>query len=193
MNKFKMTKTEQILLVVGVVVICMFFFMKKAYDPLTKEIRSLTGKNNRLVAEINTLKKEPLSTKSILKSINALTSENEQLEAEYQEIEGLFLTPKNMVEETVMKINETAANNALVVKELVPELSGKIKLPTAVQNEKKLLNRSVYHMKISGGFLDFQAFVNEILSLERLISMTSMDIRGENDRGQVEVDIVLLI
>ena len=193
MKKFKMTKTEQILLVVAVVVICMFFFMKKVYDPLTKKINSQIKKNNHLVAEVNALKNEPVSTKSILKSINQLVAENEKLAQEYKEIEGLSLTPKNSREEAVMKINETAANNGLTVKALTPETHEKTKIPPAVQNEKKLFDQSLYHMKMAGDFLDFLTFVEEIVDLEQLISVTGLDISGTDDRGQVEVDLFLLI
>ncbi len=193
MNSLKMTKMEQVLLVVATAVIAMFFFMKKAHDPLTLEIGKLAEQNNELVTRVSELKNNPVSTRHILDAINDLKAEIDQLETEYREVEAHLLTPDNKIEEAVMTINEKAANNALSVDILAPVAAEKTDLPPVMRNWQKRFSRHVYEIKLSGLFPDFLAFAKEIVELERLVSMTNLNIEKQDDSGRVAVRLLLMI
>ncbi len=193
MAKPGMTKTQQILVVVAVTMISLYFFLSKVHDPLSEELKAAIEKNNTLVEAINELNKEPVTTAGIQKSIKKLTPEVSELEAELKKLQASVLTPGDIVEEIIMRVNEIASNNGLLVKELVPVKAGDAKLSPGALKEQKEFDRSCYRMKISGDFIDFYTFVRELNTIEYLVNIANFSVESAGEAGRVNVDMLVII
>ena len=189
----RMKKTEQILVVVAVAVISGFFFMREFHDPLTREIKTLRTEQHQIQSQVRDLESRPLSTDRIRESIQKILPKIEEIEAAFQETAQRRLTPLEKIEETVMDINETATNNGLTVRVLTPLDEGRLKLYPSAMREKTLFDRHCYEMNLTGNFLDLYSFVQEIGSMEKLVTLTRLSVRGDGSRGIVDVNLVLLI
>jgi Tfp pilus assembly protein PilO len=189
----RMKKTEQILVVVAVAAIAGFFFMRELHDPLARQIKALSQEEQEMRAKIRELESKPLATEQILGSIREITPEVEQAEAELRDVAASRLTPEEAIEETVMAINETAANNGLTVRVLAPLDTAKVKLYPAVQRERDLFDRYCYEVNLSGNFLDFASFVEEVAAMEKIVTLTRLEVRSYGDRGLVDVNLILII
>jgi Tfp pilus assembly protein PilO len=189
----RMKKTEQILVVVAVAVISGFFFMREFHDPLARQIKALTQEEQEMRAKIRELESKPLATGQILDSIREITPEVEQAEAELRAVAARRLTLEEAIEETVMAINEIAANNGLTVRVLAPLDTAKVKLYPAVQRERDLFDRYGYEVNLSGNFLDFASFVEEVAAMGKIVTLTRLEVRSDGDRGLVDVNLILVI
>jgi Tfp pilus assembly protein PilO len=189
----RMKKTEQILVVVAVAAIAGFFFMRELHDPLARQIKALSQEEQEMRAKIRELESKPFATEQILGSIREITPEVEQAEAELRDVAASRLTPEEAIEETVMAINETAANNGLTVRVLAPLDTAKVKLYPAVQRERDLFDRYCYEVNLSGNFLDFASFVEEVAAMEKIVTLTRLEVRSYGDRGLVDVNLILII
>ena len=71
MAKKRFSKDEQMLAVVALIVIGAFFFVKKVYDPLDKEIKELVAKNKELAEKLQELKESPVELSGLKMSLES--------------------------------------------------------------------------------------------------------------------------
>jgi len=193
MAKPKMTRLQQVLMVVAIAVIAVYFFLNKVQDPLTARLKTAVAEHNKVVQAINTLQQEPVSSAALQKSIERLTPELNEAETQVKALAGEVLTPADRIEETVMAISAVAANNGLLVQDLTPAATDKLQLAAEMQQEIALLGRSCYRMKVAGNFLDFIAFVQELKTVPYRINLSNLSITGSDSYGRVAAELVLVI
>lgn len=193
MPERKMTRTEQILLVVVAVVVAGFFYLNQVHDPLVKRHKDAIERHNKVVAELNKLRSEPVNTRAIQRSIDKLKPVVQGLEWEYRETSAGLLATNENIEEAVMGVNALAGDNGLIVEELKPVAPESAGLFSGVEHERKLLGRTCYRMRVSGDFLDFFRFMNELTRLRPLANVTCLRIESKGEGGNVNVAVVVLI
>lgn len=176
------------MLIVGAIYCYLNYFR----DDFIKEHDNLVKKNNSLVKTIeetvpsqNTASVEN-STKKLQKELNDLTKE-------FNELKALRLTDKGHEEEMVMRINEMAANNALMVANMGPYQAGKTPLFSVVQTEQKLLNRILYQIKFSGSFPAVYSFLEELQELPTVVNVTGVNLQRIKDSENVNVDLLFIL
>jgi Tfp pilus assembly protein PilO len=193
MAKPKMTRLQQVLMVVAIAVIAVYFFLNKVQDPLTARLKTAVAEHNKVVQAINTLQQEPVTTAALQKSIERLTLELKEAEGQVRALAADALTLADKIEETVMAVSAVAANNGLLVQDLTPAAPDKLQLATEMQREIALLARSCYRMKLAGDFLDFIAFVRELETVPYRINLANLSITGSDSYGRVVAELVLVI
>ena len=193
MAKPKMTRMQQVLMVVAIAVVAIYFFLNKVQDPLTGKLKGAIAEHNRVVQAINTLQQEPVTTASLEASIDRLRPKLREAEAQAKNLAADVLTPNDKIEETVMQVSAVASNNGLLVQDLVPAAKDGLKLAAEMQQEITLLARTCYRMKVAGDFLDFIAFVRELETVPYQINLANLSVTGSDAYGRVVADLVLVI
>lgn len=162
-------------------------------EPLLEDYDKLVKQNNALVKAINEFSDELQSPDAIKTSAERLQKELTELEASLEEAKSQALTPPEMLEETVMRVSEVAANNGLRVGSLAPLKEGGFDLFPSIQNEQKLMQRALYRMKLSGDFLSFYDFLAELTKLDYMVNVAHLIVQGDKDSRGIDVDLVLVI
>lgn len=193
MAKPKMTRMQQILMVIAIAVVAVYFFLNKVYDPLAARLKDVIAEHNKVVRTINTLKNQPVSTASVEASIDKLQPELRKIENEIKAQVNSVLTPTDKIEETIMQISAVAANNGLLVQDLTPAATDEIKLAPEMLQETALLKRTCYRMKIVGDFLDFFAFSKELDTVNFLVNMAGLSVTGSDADGRVVAELILVL
>lgn len=193
MAKPKMTRMQQILMVIAIAVVAVYFFLNKVYDPLAARLKDVIAEHNKVVRTINTLKNQPVSTASVEASIDKLQPELRKIENEIKAQVNSVLTPTDKIEETIMQISAVAANNGLLVQNLTPAATDEIKLAPEMLQETALLKRTCYRMKIVGDFLDFFAFSKELDTVNFLVNMAGLSVTGSDADGRVVAELILVL
>lgn len=192
MAKPKMTPTQQVLMVIAIAVVAIYFFLNKVYDPLAARLKDAIKDHNRVVQVINRLQGQPVATASIEASIKKLQPQLRQTEEELKSQTGSVLTPADKIEEMVMQVSAVAANNGLLVQNLTPAEAKDLELAPEMQQEITLLERTCYSMKIAGDFLDFFAFARELDTVDHLVNMAGLSVTGSDGSGRVVAELVLV-
>lgn len=192
MAKPKMTRLQQVLMVIAIAVVAIYFFLNKVYDPLSARLKDIIAENNKVVQTVNTLKNQPVSTASIEASIDKLLPELRKTEEHLKIQKSSVLTPTDKIEETVMQVSAVAANNGLLVQDLTPATMDESNLAAEMLQEIALLERTCYRLKIVGDFLDFYAFSKELETVDYLINIAGLSVTGSDASGRVVADLVLV-
>ncbi|MFW5735492.1 MAG: type 4a pilus biogenesis protein PilO [Oceanidesulfovibrio sp.] len=176
-----------------VIVGAAYAYLELLREPQGTAYADLVKKNNGLVKSIESLKEQPQSPQGIEKSASKLRGELAELREKLEALRAELLTPSAMLEETVMRISESAANNGLRVAELSPLENEKFSLFSPLESEQKLLERSLYRMKLSGGLLSFYDFLSELSNMPAIITVSHITITSNEEHGNIDVDLVLFI
>jgi hypothetical protein len=191
----KISRNEQILLVVMVGVAATFFFMKKVDDPLRKEIKKLITVNNELVGKIRDLREQPVETAHLTKAIAAIDKEMSGELARYDSLTREKLVNRARVQEKALEVSGMVSDNGLVVREMT-ELTAEAAAGQALSSDlglwKKEFGLAAYSLKIEGDFLDMVHFMSEYLNQERLSIAGNVKIKGTSDQGAVSAECVLV-
>jgi hypothetical protein len=187
-----MTRLQQVLMVIAIAVVAIYFFLNKVYDPLSARLKDIIAENNKVVQTVNTLKNQPVSTASIEASIDKLLPELRKTEEHLKIQKSSVLTPTDKIEETVMQVSAVAANNGLLVQDLTPATMDESNLAAEMLQEIALLERTCYRLKIVGDFLDFYAFSKELETVDYLINIAGLSVTGSDASGRVVADLVLV-
>ncbi|TVM16926.1 hypothetical protein DPQ33_11020 [Oceanidesulfovibrio indonesiensis] len=170
-----------------------YAYLELLREPEGTTYADLVKKNNSLVQSVQTLKDQPPSPEGIGRSAEKLKTELAEMREELETLRANILTPPAMLEETVMHISEAAANNGLRVIELSPLTNPKFTLFPALQSEQKLVERSLYTMKLTGGLLAFYDFLSELSAMSHIVTVSHITIFGNEENGITNVDLVLFI
>ena len=193
----KLTRLEQVLLVVAAGVIGMYFFVGKVWDPMNEEMEATVTEYNKLVKDLNELSDRPRGSAMVEKKINKLRPEVAKLEARVTELrEQAFVGGDEEERKYELLVNTVAKNNGVNVREFVrlDKVCSEYKTFSDLQLNCGELKRRAYALKATGGFLDFIGFVNELETLQKMINVTGIDLNGSGyDRGMVEINAVVVI
>jgi hypothetical protein len=193
--KRKFSRNEQVLLVVLVGIICMFFFMKNVYDPLTKDIKKKIALNNKLVTSINEMKSQPVESGYIKNSINQLDKSTADVKLKYDSLLSSVLVNHEQIQEKALEISGEVSDNGLVVREMAvleKDNSSGSYYTANLRNWKNRFGLVSYSLKVDGDFLDFLNFFTEIVDKKQLIIIGNIKIKGINDQGGVTTACTML-
>ena len=193
--KRKFSRNEQVLLVVLVGIICMFFFMKNVYDPLTKDIKKKIALNNKLVTSINEMKNQPVESGYIKNSINQLDKSTADVKLKYDSLLSSVLVNREHIQEKALEISGEVSDNGLVVREMAvleKDNSSGSYYTANLRNWKNRFGLVSYSLKVDGDFLDFLNFFTEIVDKKQLIIIGNIKIKGINDQGGVTTACTML-
>ncbi len=188
----KISKTEQMLLVVLVGVAIMFFYSKKVQKPLSAEITVLMESNTELVEEVMSLRDEPVFTEPIQKEISKISQEVDSLSNIYNKIVATKLLTRNKVQEIALEMGGMASNNGLILREMLPAESDTT-MSTELEKWKGRFNYNVHSLKVEGNFFDFNRFLSEIETMEYCYVIGDLSIKKIGNSGRVEVTCLVLI
>ena len=175
-------------LIVGAV----YGYLEYARDPMTAQYANLVKKNNELVKAVEETA-APQPTDQVEASIAKLNKELGELNLTLKETIQDRLSDDSREEEMVMRISEMAANNGLRVGELAPLRSGGKDLFARVKSEQKLLDRSLYHIRLSGNFISLYEFMRELSTLPSLVNVTQLNIQRAKEGRDVDVELLFII
>ncbi len=191
----KLTKNEQMLWVVLIGVMSLYFFTKKVHDPLSADIKALVKSNNSLVAELTELKEEPVETKGIERSIRKLSKQLDTVRLSYNEVLASTMTMRERVQEVALEISGLASDNGLTVREMLPaDVEGaELGLPPLYSSWQKTFSLSPYRVRLEGDYLDFRQFLEEFSSRPLLSIFGGIHIEQIDDNGLVAISGTILI
>jgi len=189
--KKKMSRNEQILLVVLLGVIGVFTFTKKVYDPLTKEITDLVKKSNIVVTEINEMMKKLENEDRDLKRFKKQVAESERvldsIQPPYDSLVLDRVVDRTTVDKTVLEITEMASEHGISLLEFVPDSAagssgGKTADTTTVQKStflsksKSALGLTQYSLRAEGDYLDIVDFYQKLTTRRYVLAVGEMKI-----------------
>ncbi len=189
----KISRNEQILVVVLFGVMALFFFIKKVYDPLSKEISELVKKNNELVASISELQDEPIGTDKIERKIKRVSSSISSEKEAYNQLVYSTLAGREQVQEVALEISGLASDNGLTVREMIPDDDAAETLTADFGVWQKGFELIPYVVKMEGDFLDFQTFLHEFVSMDIQLLLGSLRVESVDDQGTVIISGTILI
>ncbi len=176
------------LLIVG----CIYLYLNHFRDEIIADHTALIKKNNDIVKLIDeTIPADNIE--SIEQRVAKLRSDVNALKKQLQEVKTLRLTEKSREEEMMLRINEMAANNGLMVEQMIPCTKDEKDLFASVQTEQKTLGRILYSMSLSGRFKSFYEFFAEIRNLPSVVNITHVSIKREKESENVNVDLLFII
>ncbi len=189
----KISRNEQILVVVLFGVMALFFFTKKVYDPLSKEISGLVKKNNELVASISELKDEPVDTDRVERKIKRVSSTISSEKEAYNQLVDSTLAGREHVQEVALEISGLASDNGLTVREMIPDDGAAENLTADLGVWQKGFKLIPYVVKMEGDFLDFQTFLHEFVSMDIQLLLGNLRVESVDDQGTVIISGTILI
>jgi Tfp pilus assembly protein PilO len=192
----RFTKLEQVLMVVAVGVIGMYFFLSKVWDPMSGELEKTITAHNKLVGELNELKNTPQGSAMIEKKIAALSPELATLEKEVADLKIELFVGEKELRDYELRVNTVARNNGIRVTEFTPLEKGSAPYRTFAYlgRDCEGLGRKGYLMSAEGNYVDFMGFVREIDGLSRVVNVTAINlVRDEYGPGRVKISAVVVL
>jgi Tfp pilus assembly protein PilO len=192
----RFTKLEQVLLVVAVGVIGMYFFLNKVWDPMSRELEKTITSHNKLVGELNELKNTPQGSAMIEKKIAALSPELTALEKEVAGLKRKLFVGENELRDYELGVNTVARNNGIRVTAFTPLEKGSASYRTFAYlgRDCESIGRKGYLMSAEGNYVDFMGFVREIDGLSRVVNITAINLaRDEYGPGRVKITAVVVL
>lgn len=186
MAKKKLTQLEQTGIIALIAVIACFFYVKKVYEPECKRFKALKQEWGKLSKEVGELESQE-GNKDISSSIRENEEKLDVAKAELKKTSSV-LTSKEELSETLTQISRLVGQCNLKIREFVPvekkELQAKI---------NPFLNRSLHKLVITGGFLDFRDFVNEIKALPKIVTVEKAAIERESEGEELRIVLLLSV
>lgn len=184
MARRKLTKLEQIGIVVMVGVVGLFFYLKLIYDPTMKRYAAIQKKWVRLSHEVERLEDEEVA----VRGIKGLKKRLREMEGELRKAEtslvkdvdtadSLMIDVLKLAEENNLKIASYESLDTTRVKEMVKSFFYK---------------RRYYDILLTGRYGNFVAFMTKISSLPQLVTVEKVDIRHEGKDENAPLNMALL-
>ncbi len=204
--KKKMSRNEQILLVVLLGVIGVFTFTKKVYDPLTKEIADLVKKSNTVVTEVNEMMKKLENEERDLKRFKKQIAESERvldsIQPPYDSLVLERVVDRSSVEETVLKITEMASEHGVSLLEFVPDSAAPsvadpkgtepaVQKSVFLSKSKSSLGLTQYKLRAEGDYLDMVDFYQKLTTRRHVLAVAEMNIVKKPGDEFVQTGMIL--
>ena len=185
MAKRKLTKLEQIGIVVMVGVVGMFFYLKFVYDPTIEKYSDVQKKRVRLVEETAKLKNE----EAAVRGIKNLEKRLKEAESGLRKAESSLAKDANAADDLMIGILELAEGNNLEVKGY-----GSLDVTMVKKMIKSFLyKRRYYDITIAGRYDNFIIFLRETGFMPQLVTIEKIDIKSKADVGGGNLEISLLL
>ncbi len=187
MAKKKLTKLEQIGIVVMVGIVGMFFYLKLVYDPTIKEYSTVQKKWVKLTKDVAKLKDEEVTARGIenlkkrLKEVKSgLRKAESCLVKDASKADDLMISLLGLAEENSLEVKSYKSLDLTMVKEIIKTL---------------LYKRKYYDIMIEGRYENFIVFLRKIGSLQQLVTVEKIDIKNKAnvEGGNLEIALLLSI
>jgi len=183
MARRKLTKLEQIGIVVMVGVVGLFFYLKLIYDPTMKKHSTIRKKWVRLSSEVVKLKDEEVAArgiKGLKKRLREMEGELRKAETslvkDVDTADSLMIDVLKLAEENNLRIASYESLDTTRVKEMVKSFFYK---------------RRYYDILLTGRYGNFVAFMTKISSLPQLVTVEKVDIRHEGKDENAPLNMAL--
>ncbi len=151
------SKREKLFLIIGTILIPLFLYFKFYYFPSQEKINNLEKDIEQINLEIAQLEK-------LVKNEVILENRLKGREAFLEEIK-LFLPTEREFPELLKKVSLLAKKNKLEI--LKFQLSG--------EEKKDYYDTILFEVTFKGLFIDSLKFLNEVVSLERIVNIHSLE------------------
>ena len=180
MNIKKLTKSEQILIVVGIAVIATFFYVRFVYDPTSKKFSWVMKKHEQLAKEVNSLRFQV--TGGI--PVDAIEKRVKKADKELRKAEG-SLPPIADRADASMSIVRMVSKYGFNIISYEPDYKSK--------KPDKFYKRRYVNMVLSGKFCDFISFLREIREMPLLVLVESLTLKSGQKTGSVEMALLVSV
>lgn len=179
-NIKKLSKSEQILIVVAIAVIATFCYVKFVYDPTAKKFSWVMKKHEQLAKEVNSLRFQvsggiPLDAieKRVKKADNELKKAERSLPPIADRVNASML------------IVRMASKYGFNIKTYEPDYKP--------EKPDKSYKRKYINMVLSGKFCDFISFLQEIREMPLLVLVESLALKSGQKTESVEMALLLSV
>ncbi len=186
MAKKKFTKFERLGLVVGAVVIVIFFYQKLFYNSASKKYKGIYKDWVKISGEVGNLRIKTAGGR-FKREIRKLNSKLEKESEKLGEAEGR-LPESEDVSELLPLIIQTASRCGLTVKSFNP-VSGE-KFENTESN--KFYRREFYALTLNSNFTYLELFLKEISAFPRLVSIEEIDMQKRDKNEPLNVTLTLV-
>ncbi|RLB83456.1 MAG: hypothetical protein DRH17_02235 [Deltaproteobacteria bacterium] len=184
MARRKLTKLEQIGIVVMVGVVGLFFYLKLVYDPTMKKYSAIRKKWVKLFNEVAVLEDEEMAARGA----EGLAERLKELEQDLRNAETTLVKDVDSADSLMINVLKVAEKNNLEVASYES-----LDITRVKEIIKSLFyQRRYYDVLLRGSYGDLIAFLTEISSLPQLITVEKIDIRHEGRGENGSLDVALL-
>ena len=158
----RLTKLEQLGIVIVIIVIGVFFYLKLVDASLGKKLNRTERDWGKLSADVSRMRSEE-KTGPIKGEIRKLRKEVSRANQDLKKAE-IALTKNSEVDEIANRIVQTAAQSGLMIKKF-DRITDKNKIKE-ISKENELYKRRYYNLTLQGRFNTFRTFIKEISQLK---------------------------
>lgn len=158
----RLTKLEQFGIVIVIIVIGVFFYLKLVDASLGKKLKRTERDWGKLSTEVSRLRSEE-KTGRIEGEIRKLRKKVSKIKQGLKKAE-IALTKDSEVDEIANRIVHTAAQSGLMIKKF-DRITDKNKIKE-ISKENELYKRRYYNLTLQGRFNTFRSFIKEISQLK---------------------------
>ncbi|MEA2084029.1 MAG: type 4a pilus biogenesis protein PilO [Thermodesulfobacteriota bacterium] len=158
----RLTKLEQFGIVIVIIVIGVFFYLKLVDASLGKKLKRTERDWGKLSTEVSRLRSEE-KTGRIEGEIRKLRKKVSKVKQGLKKAE-IALTKDSEVDEIANRIVHTAAQSGLMIKKF-DRITDKNKIKE-ISKENELYKRRYYNLTLQGRFNTFRSFIKEISQLK---------------------------
>ncbi|MBW1676761.1 MAG: type 4a pilus biogenesis protein PilO [Deltaproteobacteria bacterium] len=176
----KLSRSEQILIVVGIAVIATFFYVRFVYDPTSKKFSWTMKKHERLAKEVNSLRfqvKGGVPLEAIEKRVRKAEKELKKAERS--------LPCKADRANASMSIVRMASKFGFDIRTYEPEYKPK--------KAAKFYKRKYINMVLRGKFCNLTSFLKEIREMPLLVLVENLAFRNGHKAGCVEMALLVSV
>ncbi len=187
MAKRKLTKLEQIGIVVMVGVVGMFCYLKLVYDPAIKKYSTVQKKWVKLTKDVTKLKGEEVA----VRGVKNLKKRLKEMESGLRKAESCLVKDASTAADLMIRLLGLAEENNLEVKSYKS-----LDLTMVKEMIKTLLyKRKYYDIMIDGRYENFVVFLHKIGFLQQLVTVEKIDIKNKAnvEWGNLEISLLLSI
>ncbi len=179
-NIKKISRSEQILIVVAVAVIGTFFYVKYVYDPTSRNFTFTQKKHERLAEEVTSLRFQVTGGVPLKAMKQQVEKANKDLRKAESSLPG-----SGARADASMEIVRVASKYDFDIKTYEPDYKPK--------KAEKLYKRRYINMVLSGDFCGLISFLDEVRGMPSLVLVERAVLSRGEKAGFVEMELLLSV
>ncbi|ERP31226.1 type 4a pilus biogenesis protein PilO [Chitinivibrio alkaliphilus] len=189
----KLTRNEQLLLVVLVGIAGLYFFNTKVHQPLSENIDALVEQNNQLVSEVEELRALPLETGGVQRAISRVSKEVAEVQEEYETELFARLPMRDRVEELGVSVGNIITQNGFELDHIRSVLDESHSVKGGPEQWRREFSLHLHTVRIMGNFMDFIRVLTALSAMERIVVLSDIVIKDPDVKGNVTIEFYLLL
>jgi Tfp pilus assembly protein PilO len=183
------TKLEQVGILVGVVIIGLFFYLRLFYTDASRRLKRAETEWVKISSEVNRLKTEAESGR-VQRTISTLRKRINSAEQDLEKLE-VRLAGDGEIDALANQIVRTAAEGGLRINEF-RRIKDR-KTIEKVTNGEEVYRQKYYKIALQGKFRSLRAFLEKVNQFPKLIALRSIAIEKPEDEDLLEAELWLSI